>query len=156
MTTPDVSASAGDAGAAHPGTRSSRTWPVLAATFAATSLVLAGLLLWPSGEAEAEEPLVGSALDTVELACQVLDEVPTSAVDIDSLEYYVAQGQVGVVASLGWLASAHDPSYATFRTVTEEPRSLTISVHSLDSPEFVAAVDAAKTECADRLGEQDD
>lgn len=157
MTTPDsYTTPAGASGAPQAGPKSSRTWPVLTAAFAVTSLVLAGLLLWPSGEAEAEEPVLGSAQTTVELTCQILEEVPTSDLDVQDPEYYVAQGQALVVASLGWLASAHDPEYATFRTVTQEPRSLTDSAHRLDSPEFVAAVDAAKSECADRLSKFED
>lgn len=128
-----------------------RLWPILTGLFAVIALALAGVLLWPSGEAEAEEPVLGSAQSTAELACQILEEVPMTPVELDSQEYYEIQGQVLVVSSLGWLASAQDPAFSTFRSATQEPVSATNALHPVDSPEFTEAMDAAQAECADRV-----
>lgn len=156
MTLPHAPAGPGSPMPPRPA-RSSRLWQVLAALFAVTTLTLAAVLLWPAGEAEAEveQPVLGSAQSTAELACQILEELPTAGAEVTSREYAVVQGQVAVVASLGWLASAQDAEYSTFRTATDEPRARTTSLHQLDGPEFTEAMDGAHAACAEYLAAED-
>lgn len=128
------------------GGRTSVLWPVLTVLFAAVAAVLAFLLLRPEGGEEAAG-LTTSATEAAGLACQIMDEIDPSATDAATDEGWVVMTQLGAVSSLGWVATAHDESYADLRDTLEEPRLAQARTFTMESEEFATAMDDARAAC---------
>lgn len=132
------------------GRRTPVVWPVLAVGFALLSAVLAFLLLRPEEEAQGFTTSAGS---TVELACEILEEVDTSAADLATTEGRVTHSQLAVVGTLGWLAHTHDDSYEQVWNDLQAPGASVSRYYTMEGEEFDAAMDRAHGVCEDLRSE---